>query len=149
MDESKLLERIRLLRQSTLIRPRPNRGEGHIDFLGESEGSLPQPQDSFPDASEAMHDFWSMSGSFIYRHHVEPRVELYSPKEESFPFPLKFLDVTRTTHHKFWMLSKRSASMIIGILMALETCQILGQGSHNLLYLLKNLPTDIHGPGGD
>ena len=36
------------LRQSTLIRPRPNRGEGHIDFLGESEGSLPQPQDSFP-----------------------------------------------------------------------------------------------------
>ena len=26
------------LRTSTLVRPRPNRGEGHIDFLGESEG---------------------------------------------------------------------------------------------------------------
>ena len=39
-----------------------------------------------------------MSGSFIYRHHVEPRVELYSPKEESFPIPLKYIDVTRTTH---------------------------------------------------
>ena len=39
-----------------------------------------------------------MSGSFIYRHHVEPRVKLYSPKEESFPFPLKYIDVTRTTH---------------------------------------------------
>ena len=86
------------LRQSTLIRPRPNRGEGHIDFLGESEGSFPQPDDSFPVAGEAMHDFWSMSGSFIYRHHVEPRVELYSPKEESFPIPLKYIDVTRTTH---------------------------------------------------
>ena len=86
------------LRQSTLIRPRPNRGEGHIDFLGESEGSFPQPHDSFPVAGEAMHDFWSMSGSFIYRHHVEPRVELYSPKEESFPIPLKYIDVTRTTH---------------------------------------------------
>ena len=28
------------LRTSTLIRPRPSRGEGHIDFLGESEGSF-------------------------------------------------------------------------------------------------------------
>ena len=86
------------LRTSTLIRPRPNRGEGHIDFLGETEGSFPQPHDSLPVAGEAMHDFWSMSGSFIYRHHVEPRVELYSPREESFPIPLKYIDVTRTTH---------------------------------------------------
>ena len=30
------------LRTSTLIRPRPIRGESNIDFLGESEGSLPQ-----------------------------------------------------------------------------------------------------------
>ena len=87
-----------VLRTSTLIRPRPNRGAGHIDFLGESEGSFPQPHDSLPVAGEAMHDFWSMSGSFIYRHHVEPRVELYSPREESFLIPLKHIDVTRTTH---------------------------------------------------
>ena len=88
------------LRTSTLIRPRPSRGEGHIDFFGESEGSFPQPHDSFPVAGEAVHDFWTMSGSFM-----------------------------------------------IGILMALETCLILGQVSHNLLdwkYL-----TDIVGPGGD
>ena len=39
-----------------------------------------------------------MSGSFIYRHHVEPRVAPYSPREESFPIPLKYIDVTRTTH---------------------------------------------------
>ena len=86
------------LRTSTLIRPRPIQGEGHVDFIGESEGSLPQPHDSFPVAGEAMNDFWSMSGSFIYRHHVEPRVKLYSPREESFPIPLKYIDVTRTTH---------------------------------------------------
>ena len=72
------------LRTSTLIRPRPIQGEGHVDFLGESEGSFPQPHDSFPDAGEAINDFWSMSGNFIYRHHVEPRVKLYSPREESF-----------------------------------------------------------------
>ena len=80
-----------------MVRPRPIQGEGHIDFLGESEGSLPQPHDSLPDAGEAMNDFWSMSGSFIYGHHVEPRVKLYSPREESFPIPLKYIDVTRTT----------------------------------------------------
>ena len=86
------------LRTPTLTRPRPSRGEGHVDFLEESEGSLPQPQDSLPDAGEAINDFWSMSGNFIYRHHVEPRVKLYSPREESFPIPLKYIDVSRTTH---------------------------------------------------
>ena len=38
-----------------------------------------------------------MSGNFIYRHHVEPRVKLCSPREESFPLPLKYIDVSRTT----------------------------------------------------
>ena len=33
-----------------------------------------------------------------HRHHVEPRVKLYSPREESFSIPLKYIDVTRTTH---------------------------------------------------
>ena len=86
------------LRTSTLVRHRPIQGQSNIDFLGESEGSLPQPHDSFPDAGEAINDFWSMSGSFIYRHHVEPRVNLYSPREESLPIPLKYIDVSRTTH---------------------------------------------------
>ena len=38
------------LRTSTLIRPRPIQGEGHVDFLGESEGSLPQPHERSPNA---------------------------------------------------------------------------------------------------
>ena len=38
-----------------------------------------------------------MSGNFKNRHHVEPRVNLYSPREESFPVPLKHIDVSRTT----------------------------------------------------
>ena len=89
----------RKLRTSTLIREHPIRGENQRDFLGESEGSpLPPPQDSLPDACEARHDFWSMSGNFIHRHHVEPRVKLHSPREESFPIPLKYIDVSRTTH---------------------------------------------------
>ena len=56
------------LRTSTLVRPRPIQGEGHIDFLGESEGSLPPPQDSLPDAGEAINDFWSTVGKL----HIPP-----------------------------------------------------------------------------
>ena len=86
------------LRTSTLVRHRPIQGESNIDFLAESGWSLPQPRDSFPDTCEAINDFWSMSGNFKNCHHVEPRVKLYSPREESFPIPLKYIDVSRTTH---------------------------------------------------
>ena len=41
--------------------------------------------------------FWSITGDFIYRHHVEPRVKLFMP-EKSFPVPFKNIDVTRNTH---------------------------------------------------
>ena len=95
------------LRTSTLIREHPLRGESRRDFLGESEGSLPPPQDSFPDAGGAINDFWSMSGNFIFRHNVEPRVKLYSPREESFPIPLKYIDVTRTTHTNLDVMFER------------------------------------------
>ena len=95
----KFVGRDQELRTPTLIRDHPIRGEVQRDFLGESEGSLPpSPQNSYPDAGEARNDFWSMSGNFIFRHHVEPRVKLYSPREESFPIPLKYIDVFRTTH---------------------------------------------------
>ena len=35
---------------------------------------------------------------FIYRHHNEPRDQLHVPKEETFPIPLKHIDVTRSNH---------------------------------------------------
>ena len=95
---NKIYWRDQELRTSTLIGEHPIGGEGQRDFLGESEVSLPPPHDSLLDAGEARNDFWSMSGNFIYRHHVEPRVKLYSPREESFPVPLKYIDVSRTTH---------------------------------------------------
>ena len=90
-----------------MVRHRPIQGESNIDFLGKSEGSLPQPRGSLPDAGEAINVFWSMSGNFIYRHHVEPRVTLYSPREESFPIPLKYIDVSRTTHTTLDVLQER------------------------------------------
>ena len=49
------------------------------------------------DDSEARTDFWSIQGDFIYRHQNEPRVQLCVPKEETFPNPLKDIDVTRSS----------------------------------------------------
>ena len=89
------------LRTSTLIRDHPIRGVGQRYFLGESEGSPPPPpQDSLPDAA-------SMSGNFIFRHHVEPRVKLYSSREESFPIPLKYTDASRTTRTNLDVMQER------------------------------------------
>ena len=120
------------LRTSAFIREHPIRGESQRDFLGESEGSPPSPlQDSFPDASEARNDFWSMSGSFIYRHHVEPRVTLYSPTEESFPIPLKYIDVYSTYAYKF---ASKKTSLILGKSMDQEMSLILGLVLPSLLY---------------
>ena len=147
MDESKRLGGDQDLRTSTLIRPRPIQGEGHVDFLGESEGSLPQPHDSFPDAGEAMNDFWSMSGSFSYRHHVEPRVKLYSPREESFPIPPKYIDVPRTTQTNLDVKQEKRNDDCWNI----DGSRDLSDpwtGFHTIFYWKKKLLTDICGPGG-
>ena len=90
MDESKPLGGDQDLRTCTLILQRPIQGEGHVDFLAESEGSLSPPQDLFPD------DFWSMSGNFIYRHHFQSQTLLAERRIILF-FPLKYIDVSRTT----------------------------------------------------
>ena len=94
-----------VLRTSTFIRDHPGRGVEREDLRGESDGS--SPLDSFPDDSEARNDFWSISGNYIDRHHVEPRVKLYVPKEESFPIPLRYIDVTRATSSTLDVLQER------------------------------------------
>ena len=70
--------------------------------------------------------FLSMSGNSIYRHHVEPRVKLYSPREESFPIPLKYNEFPET-HIETWMLCQNAASTTTGTSMGQEICLILGQ----------------------
>ena len=81
----------------TSIRVHPARGEEDKDDLqGESDGSW--PSDTMTDDSEAPNDFWSIEGNWTYRRHVEPRVKLYVLGEESFPTPLRYIDVIRRTH---------------------------------------------------
>ena len=97
MDESNPLEEIKTWEHPPWYGSDQFKDKVALIFLENQKGLFHPHQYSFPDAGEAINDFWSISGNFIYRHHVEPRVKLYSPREESFPIPLKYIDVSRTT----------------------------------------------------
>ena len=144
MDESKPLEEIRTWEHPPWYGSDQFEEKFTLIFLENQKGLFHHLTTLF----QSINDFWSMSGNFIYRHHLETRVKLYSPREDhslvhwnTLTFPELLIQT--------WMSSKRNASMIIRISMGLEICQILGQVSHNLLYWKKKLPMDICGPGRD
>ena len=96
MEQLKSLEEIDV----TLIRDCPERGVEQEVLRGESDelsSANPLQDDSTRDDAEAKNDFRSITGDFIYRHHVELRVKLYVPREESFLIPLKYIDVAGNT----------------------------------------------------
>ena len=75
------------IRKSTLMRDQLVKSEDlRGDLRGSSEKS--QPIDETRDDAEARNHFWSIEGDFTYRHHVEPRVQLYVSNGEAFPIPL-------------------------------------------------------------
>ena len=86
-------------REPTLRREQTVRSE---DFSRELQGEPgeSQPTESTDDV-EARADFWSIEGDFIYLHHNEPQVQLYVPKVETFPIPLKCIDVARSTYTRW------------------------------------------------
>ena len=69
-----------------------------------------------------------------------PESKMYVPKEESFPVPMNYIDVTRNTHTSLdvWV---EKILMITGTLMEKENNQMHGQVSGHL--------TEIHGPETD
>ena len=87
-----------------------------------------------------------MSGNFIYRRHVEPRVKLYSPREESFPIPMKYIGVSRTTHTNLDAKQERRIDDYWNI----DGSRDLSDprtGFTQFTQLEENLQTDICGPG--
>ena len=85
----KIFGRGQRLRTSTLTRERPERGKEQEIVRGKSDelhSPTPLQGDSTSDDAEAKNDFWTIRGEFIYRPHVVPRVKLYMPKEEIFPY---------------------------------------------------------------
>ena len=118
------------------------------DSAEESEGSSSTSrQDSSPYDGEARNHFWSISRNYLYRHHVEPRVKMYVPREESLPIPLRYIDVTRATSTNLDVMLQRRIDDYWKT-KETETYQIRGQGSHDSQHWMKNLQMGIHGPGG-
>ena len=82
------------LRTSALTWDRPEPGEEEI-LQGKSDelhSPTPHQDDSTRDDEEAKSDFWTITGEFIYRHHVVPGVKLNVPREETFPVPMKYIE---------------------------------------------------------
>ena len=103
-------------RTSTSIRHRPIQGESHIDFLGESEGSLPPPQDSFPDAGDAIDDFVPFQETSYTAITLNPESNFTRREKNHSLFHSSTLTFTELLI-RIRMSSKSDASMIIGISM--------------------------------
>ena len=114
------------LRTSTLIRDHPIRGEGHRNFLGESEGSLPPPQDTLPDSGEAIHDFWSFQETSSTAITLSPESNFTRREKNHSLFHWNTL-TSPELRRQTWMSSKKATSMIIGIPMDQKICLVLGQ----------------------
>ena len=87
-----------------------------------------------------------MSGNFIYRHHVEPRVKLYSPREASFLLPLNYITVSRTTRTNLDVLQEKRIDDYRNI----DGSRDLSDswtGFTQFTLWKRNLQTDICGPG--
>ena len=77
---------------------------------------------------------------FIYRHHFEPSVKLYMPKEETFPIPMKYIDVTRTTDTSLDVLSEKIE----------DYWNVDGDRDLSVAWTgFTRHQKDTHGPGGD
>ena len=141
MEQQNCSEENNEFREPTLRREQPVRSEDlRGELQGEPEGF--QPTDSRDDA-EAWRDFWSIQGDFIHRHHIEPRLQLFVPKEETFPIPLKYIDATRATYtnldvlqekRPWWLLDRRRESKFVRILERIHEVHSMerkpSQGTH-------------------
>ena len=73
-------------------------GELRSDPRGSSDES--QPMDEMTDDREALDRRW------VDRHHVDLRLQLYVPKEESFPIPLQHTCVVRAARRTLNVLQQ-------------------------------------------
>ena len=110
------------------------------DLSGECQGESEESQPAQPtDDAEARTDFWSIQGDFIYRHHTEPRVQLYVAKEETFSIPRNYIDVTRSTHTDLDVMQEKKMNDYWNV----DSCKHLSdswRGFTNFTLLIENLP---------
>ena len=127
--------------------PRRERTVRSEDLSREPQGEPgePQPTESKNDA-EARADFWSIQGDFVCRHHIEPRVQLFVPKEEAFLVPLKYIDVARSTHTDLDVMQEKRIDDCWNIC-SNRSLSDSWKGFTKFTLLKENLPKDICGLG--
>ena len=82
---------------------------GKIPSDGEYQSDSEELEPTVPaEDVETRNDCWTVQGDFMYRHHIEPRVRISLPKEETLPIPLKYIDVTRSTHTDLDVMQQKS-----------------------------------------
>ena len=85
--------------------------------------------------------FWSIQGDFIYRHHNEPRVQLYVPKEETCLIPLTYsarlaysdLDARETCR---WLLECRFEQKLVIFVESLHKIHSIERKTFQRIYVV-------------
>ena len=139
----------RRLRPSTSIRDRPERREEQRFFKENQTNFLLQPffkmtQHGTMRKPNMISGFFT--GDFIYSHHVEPRVKLYMPKEESFLIPMKYIDVSRTTHTSLDVLLEKQIDDYWNVDEERELSDAWTGFTRFILLNERRHLKDIHGP---
>ena len=91
MEQSSYLEEIRFWEHPSQSRIIYTEEKNKKICSGKPDASSPLFEDPSPDDNEARNNFWSISGDYIYRHHVDPRVKLYVSRKEPFPIPPRYI----------------------------------------------------------
>ena len=76
-------------------------------------------------------------------------VQLWVPKEETFPIPLKYMDVARSTHTDLDVMQEKKVSVTTGMSIRTEACQIRGEDSQSSLNWKRKLQKDTCDLGRD
>ena len=88
-------KRLRIPRTHSKARANLSRGEDLSEKVNANRKSLNRQNQQM--ALKPVAAFCSIQDDFIHRHHTEPRVQLYVPKDETFFVSLKYIDTTRFT----------------------------------------------------
>ena len=129
--------------------PRQEQPVGSEDLSGELQGEPEshQPTESKDDA-EAWKDFWSIQGDFINRHHSEPRVQLYVPKEENIPNSTEIHWCDQSYLHKSGCVARTTCRWLLECGRESKFIRFLDR-IHNVHIIARETSIRICGPGRD
>ena len=133
------------LRTATMVRHRPIQRESNIDFLGESEGSLPQPHDSLLDAKSdkwflvhvrKLHippSRWTQSqGSLAERGIIPYSTQVHWRNQN---YPCEFGCQAREAHR--WLLEYRWVSRLVRSLDRFQTIYSIGRKTSRRIFVVR------------